>query len=71
MYDEEDVNVEHGECPHDHLCICLALRLNNHLLSQGSQLQARVAPSPLSGPPHLFRLAGKCFSYTESMSVMF
>ncbi|MCI4374251.1 hypothetical protein PGIGA_G00004270 [Pangasianodon gigas] len=41
--------------------------LNNHLLSQGSQLQARVAPSPISGPPHLFRLAGKCFSYTESM----
>ncbi|XP_047667023.1 N-acetylglucosamine-1-phosphotransferase subunit gamma isoform X2 [Tachysurus fulvidraco] len=41
--------------------------LNNHLLSQGSQLQGRVSPSPISGPPHLFRLAGKCFSYTESM----
>ncbi|XP_053476128.1 N-acetylglucosamine-1-phosphotransferase subunit gamma isoform X2 [Ictalurus furcatus] len=42
-------------------------RLNNHLLSPGSQLQARVTPSPVSGPPHLYRLAGKCFSYTESM----
>ncbi|XP_060777104.1 N-acetylglucosamine-1-phosphotransferase subunit gamma isoform X2 [Neoarius graeffei] len=41
--------------------------LNNHLLLQGSRLQARVSPSPMSGPPHLFRLAGKCFSYTESM----
>lgn len=41
--------------------------LNNHLLSQGSQLQGRVSPSPVSGPPHLFRLAGKCFSFTESM----
>ncbi|XP_017321496.1 N-acetylglucosamine-1-phosphotransferase subunit gamma [Ictalurus punctatus] len=41
--------------------------LNNHLLSPGSQLQARVTPSPVSGPPHLYRLAGKCFSYTESM----
>ncbi|KAF4087555.1 hypothetical protein AMELA_G00071950 [Ameiurus melas] len=41
--------------------------LNNHLLSPGSQLQARVPPSPVSGPPHLYRLAGKCFSYTESM----
>lgn len=51
--------------------VSLALRLNNHLLSPGSQLQARVTPSPVSGPPHLYRLAGKCFSYTESMSVMF
>ncbi|TSL82533.1 N-acetylglucosamine-1-phosphotransferase subunit gamma [Bagarius yarrelli] len=41
--------------------------LNNHLLSQGSQLQGRVPPSPVSGPPHLFRLAGKCFSFTESI----
>ncbi|KAK2855429.1 hypothetical protein Q7C36_007298 [Tachysurus vachellii] len=41
--------------------------LNNHLLSQGSQLQGRVSPSPISGPSHLFRLAGKCFSYTEAM----
>ncbi|KAI4876460.1 hypothetical protein NFI96_034184 [Prochilodus magdalenae] len=40
--------------------------LNSHLLVQGSRLQARVKPSPVSGPPHLFRLAGKCFSYIES-----
>lgn len=41
--------------------------LNNPLLSQSNQLQARVTPSPVSGPPHLARLNGKCFSYTESM----
>ncbi|KAL7886816.1 hypothetical protein AOLI_G00045370 [Acnodon oligacanthus] len=41
--------------------------LNSHLLVQGSRLQARVKPSPVSGPPHLSRLAGKCFSYIESM----
>uniref|UniRef100_A0A3B1IZS2 N-acetylglucosamine-1-phosphate transferase subunit gamma n=1 Tax=Astyanax mexicanus TaxID=7994 RepID=A0A3B1IZS2_ASTMX len=40
--------------------------LNSHLLAQGSRLQARVKPSPVSGPPHLARLAGKCFSYIES-----
>ncbi|XP_066539178.1 N-acetylglucosamine-1-phosphotransferase subunit gamma [Hoplias malabaricus] len=41
--------------------------LNSHLLAQGSRLQARVKPSPVSGPPHLSRLAGKCFNYIESM----
>ncbi|XP_030622970.1 N-acetylglucosamine-1-phosphotransferase subunit gamma isoform X3 [Chanos chanos] len=41
--------------------------LNNHLMAQGNRLQARVSPAPVSGPPHLLRLAGKCFSYTESM----
>ncbi|XP_026875471.2 N-acetylglucosamine-1-phosphotransferase subunit gamma isoform X1 [Electrophorus electricus] len=40
--------------------------LNNHLLAQGSRLQPRVSPSGVSGPPHLWRLAGKCFSYLES-----
>ncbi|XP_076826603.1 N-acetylglucosamine-1-phosphotransferase subunit gamma isoform X2 [Brachyhypopomus gauderio] len=40
--------------------------LNNHLLAQGSRLQPRVSPSGVSGPPHLWKLAGKCFSYTES-----
>ncbi|XP_053131629.1 N-acetylglucosamine-1-phosphotransferase subunit gamma-like [Hemicordylus capensis] len=32
-----------------------------------NRLQAKVAPSPASGPEHLLRLAGKCFSYVESM----
>ncbi|XP_062848760.1 N-acetylglucosamine-1-phosphotransferase subunit gamma isoform X2 [Trichomycterus rosablanca] len=41
--------------------------LNNPLLAQSNQLRARVSPSPVSGPPHLARLAGKCFSYTEAM----
>ncbi|KAI5624153.1 N-acetylglucosamine-1-phosphotransferase subunit gamma precursor, partial [Silurus asotus] len=40
--------------------------LNNHLLVQGSRLQARVAPSPVSGPRHLHHLAGTCFHFTES-----
>uniref|UniRef100_A0AAQ4Q0W1 N-acetylglucosamine-1-phosphate transferase subunit gamma n=1 Tax=Gasterosteus aculeatus aculeatus TaxID=481459 RepID=A0AAQ4Q0W1_GASAC len=40
--------------------------LNNHFLAQGSRLQPRVTPSPVSGPAHLHRLAGKCFSLTES-----
>ncbi|XP_063078041.1 N-acetylglucosamine-1-phosphotransferase subunit gamma [Engraulis encrasicolus] len=40
--------------------------LNNHLLAQGSRLQARTTPSPVSGPRHLHHLAGKCFSYIES-----
>lgn len=40
--------------------------LNNPFLSQGSRLQPRATPSPVSGPPHLHRLAGKCFSYLES-----
>ncbi|XP_029954200.1 N-acetylglucosamine-1-phosphotransferase subunit gamma [Salarias fasciatus] len=41
--------------------------LNNAFVAQGSRLQARVNPSPVSGPKHLHRLAGKCFSLTESM----
>ncbi|KAG5262734.1 hypothetical protein AALO_G00278280 [Alosa alosa] len=40
--------------------------LNNHFLAQGTRLQARTNPSPVSGPPHLHHLAGKCFSYIES-----
>ncbi|XP_046889061.1 N-acetylglucosamine-1-phosphotransferase subunit gamma [Hypomesus transpacificus] len=40
--------------------------LNNPLLVQGSRLQPKATPSPVSGPPHLHTLAGKCFSYIES-----
>ncbi|KPP76410.1 N-acetylglucosamine-1-phosphotransferase subunit gamma precursor-like [Scleropages formosus] len=40
--------------------------LNNPLLTGSNRLQAKVPPSPVSGPPHLHRLAGKCFSYIES-----
>ncbi|XP_023266992.1 N-acetylglucosamine-1-phosphotransferase subunit gamma [Seriola lalandi dorsalis] len=40
--------------------------LNNPFLAQGSRLQPKVTPSPVSGPVHLHRLAGKCFSHTES-----
>ncbi|KAE8579535.1 hypothetical protein XENTR_v10024085 [Xenopus tropicalis] len=40
--------------------------LNNPFLSQTNKLQPRVQPSPVSGPPHLFRLAGKCFNLVES-----
>ncbi|KAM8729026.1 N-acetylglucosamine-1-phosphotransferase subunit gamma [Acanthopagrus schlegelii] len=40
--------------------------LNNPFLAQGSRLQPRVTPYPVSGPAHLHRLAGKCFSLTES-----
>nr|XP_019939052.1 PREDICTED: N-acetylglucosamine-1-phosphotransferase subunit gamma [Paralichthys olivaceus] len=40
--------------------------LNNHFLAQGSRLQPKVTPSPVSGPEHFHRLAGKCFSLTES-----
>ncbi|KAM8837521.1 N-acetylglucosamine-1-phosphotransferase subunit gamma isoform 2-T2 [Spinachia spinachia] len=40
--------------------------LNNPFLAQGSRLQPRVDPSPVSGPAHFHRLAGKCFSLTES-----
>uniref|UniRef100_A0A8C2CBD3 Uncharacterized protein n=1 Tax=Cyprinus carpio TaxID=7962 RepID=A0A8C2CBD3_CYPCA len=43
--------------------------LNNQLLSQNSRLQAKISPSPVSGPPHLHRLAGKCFNYIEATSV--
>ncbi|KAM9426582.1 N-acetylglucosamine-1-phosphotransferase subunit gamma [Pholidichthys leucotaenia] len=40
--------------------------LNNPFVAQGSRLQPKVTPSPISGPVHLHRLAGKCFSLTES-----
>ncbi|KAK2884901.1 N-acetylglucosamine-1-phosphotransferase subunit gamma isoform X2 [Channa argus] len=40
--------------------------LNNPFLAQGSRLQPKVTPAPVSGPAHLHRLAGKCFSLTES-----
>ncbi|AWP17531.1 putative N-acetylglucosamine-1-phosphotransferase subunit gamma isoform 2 [Scophthalmus maximus] len=40
--------------------------LNNHFMAQGSRLQPKATPSPASGPVHLHRLAGKCFSLTES-----
>ncbi|KAJ8399806.1 hypothetical protein AAFF_G00405360 [Aldrovandia affinis] len=40
--------------------------LNNPLSAQGNRLQPRVSPSPVSGPAHLHRLSGKCFSYIES-----
>ncbi|XP_044159414.1 N-acetylglucosamine-1-phosphotransferase subunit gamma [Bufo gargarizans] len=40
--------------------------LNNPFLSQTNKLQPRTDPAPVSGPPHLFRLAGKCFSFVES-----
>uniref|UniRef100_A0A8C5EDQ8 N-acetylglucosamine-1-phosphate transferase subunit gamma n=1 Tax=Gouania willdenowi TaxID=441366 RepID=A0A8C5EDQ8_GOUWI len=41
--------------------------LNNPLLAQGSRLQPRVVPSPVSGPEHLHQLAGKCYTLTESI----
>nr|XP_057917942.1 N-acetylglucosamine-1-phosphotransferase subunit gamma isoform X2 [Doryrhamphus excisus]XP_057917943.1 N-acetylglucosamine-1-phosphotransferase subunit gamma isoform X2 [Doryrhamphus excisus]XP_057917945.1 N-acetylglucosamine-1-phosphotransferase subunit gamma isoform X2 [Doryrhamphus excisus] len=41
--------------------------INNNILAQGNRLQAKVLPSPVSGPAHLNRLAGKCFSLTESV----
>ncbi|KAM9305812.1 N-acetylglucosamine-1-phosphotransferase subunit gamma [Gastrophryne carolinensis] len=40
--------------------------VNNPFLSQTNKLQPRTNPAPWSGPPHLFRLAGKCFSLVES-----
>lgn len=41
--------------------------LNNPFLSQGNRLQPKAIPSPVSGPAHLHRLAGKCFTLTESV----
>ncbi|XP_051825382.1 N-acetylglucosamine-1-phosphotransferase subunit gamma [Antechinus flavipes] len=41
--------------------------LNNPFLPQTSRLQAKRDPSAASGPAHLFRLSGKCFSLVESM----
>uniref|UniRef100_A0A452IYS1 Uncharacterized protein n=1 Tax=Gopherus agassizii TaxID=38772 RepID=A0A452IYS1_9SAUR len=40
--------------------------LNNPFLPQTNRLLPKMAPSPISGPAHLFRLAGKCFSFVES-----
>uniref|UniRef100_UPI00398EEA40 N-acetylglucosamine-1-phosphotransferase subunit gamma-like n=1 Tax=Pristiophorus japonicus TaxID=55135 RepID=UPI00398EEA40 len=41
-------------------------RLNNPFLSQVNRLQPKISPAAISGPPHLHRLAGKCFSMIES-----
>lgn len=41
--------------------------LNNPFMAQSNRLQPRVTPAPVSGPQHLYRLAGKCFSLTESV----
>ncbi|KAM5227321.1 N-acetylglucosamine-1-phosphotransferase subunit gamma [Ctenodactylus gundi] len=43
-----------------------AFGLNNPFLPQTSRLQPKREPSPLTGPAHLFRLSGKCFSLVES-----
>ncbi|XP_046297860.1 N-acetylglucosamine-1-phosphotransferase subunit gamma isoform X3 [Marmota monax] len=43
-----------------------AFGLNNPFLPQTNRLQPKREPSPLSGPAHLFRLSGKCFSLVES-----
>ncbi|XP_021107033.1 N-acetylglucosamine-1-phosphotransferase subunit gamma isoform X2 [Heterocephalus glaber] len=43
-----------------------AFGLNNPFLPQTSRLQPKRDPSPLTGPAHLFRLSGKCFSLVES-----
>ncbi|XP_030067004.1 N-acetylglucosamine-1-phosphotransferase subunit gamma [Microcaecilia unicolor] len=40
--------------------------LNNPFLPQINKLQPNMEPSPISGPSHLTRLAGKCFSFVES-----
>ncbi|XP_051877948.1 N-acetylglucosamine-1-phosphotransferase subunit gamma [Pristis pectinata] len=40
--------------------------LNNPFLSQVNRLQPKINPAAISGPPHLHRLAGKCFSMIES-----
>ncbi|KAG8145361.1 putative N-acetylglucosamine-1-phosphotransferase subunit gamma protein [Naja naja] len=41
-------------------------RLNNPFLPPSNRLQPKAAPSPVSGPEHLLRLAGRCFGYVES-----
>ncbi|XP_023567501.1 N-acetylglucosamine-1-phosphotransferase subunit gamma isoform X1 [Octodon degus] len=43
-----------------------AFGLNNPFLPQTNRLQPKRDPSPLTGPAHLFRLSGKCFSLVES-----
>ncbi|XP_026559820.1 N-acetylglucosamine-1-phosphotransferase subunit gamma isoform X1 [Pseudonaja textilis] len=40
--------------------------LNNPFLPPSNRLQPKAAPSPVSGPEHLLRLAGRCFGYVES-----
>ncbi|XP_006874002.1 PREDICTED: N-acetylglucosamine-1-phosphotransferase subunit gamma [Chrysochloris asiatica] len=40
--------------------------LNNPFLPQTSRLQPKRDPSPVSGPSHLLRLSGTCFSLVES-----
>ncbi|XP_007937832.1 N-acetylglucosamine-1-phosphotransferase subunit gamma [Orycteropus afer afer] len=40
--------------------------LNNPFLPQTSRLQPKRDPSPVSGPEHLLRLSGTCFSLVES-----
>ncbi|XP_051969973.1 N-acetylglucosamine-1-phosphotransferase subunit gamma [Xyrauchen texanus] len=40
--------------------------LNNQFAAQSNRLQGKITPSPVSGPPHLYRLAGKCFNYIEA-----
>lgn len=40
--------------------------LNNQFVAQGNRLQARVNPSPVSGPQHLHRLAGRCYNLIEA-----
>lgn len=40
--------------------------LNNPFMAQANRLQPRVTPSSVSGPQHLHRLAGKCFTLLES-----
>ncbi|XP_007528136.1 N-acetylglucosamine-1-phosphotransferase subunit gamma [Erinaceus europaeus] len=41
--------------------------LNNPFVPQTSRLQPKRSPSPVSGPAHLARLSGKCFSLVEAM----
>ncbi|XP_006901986.1 PREDICTED: N-acetylglucosamine-1-phosphotransferase subunit gamma [Elephantulus edwardii] len=40
--------------------------LNNPFLPQTNRLQPKRDPSPVSGPRHLLRLSGKCFSLVEA-----
>ncbi|XP_020942521.1 N-acetylglucosamine-1-phosphotransferase subunit gamma isoform X1 [Sus scrofa] len=40
--------------------------LNNPFMPQTSRLQPKRDPSPVSGPGHLSRLSGKCFSLVEA-----
>ncbi|XP_038619079.1 N-acetylglucosamine-1-phosphotransferase subunit gamma [Tachyglossus aculeatus] len=40
--------------------------INNPFMPQTNRLQPKRDPSAVTGPAHLFRLAGKCFSLVES-----